>query len=45
MPGAMGGKAESGEEEAACGSWAISLQCSVGHGKVWGFYPKCNGNQ
>lgn len=31
VPGAVGGKAESGKEEAGCGSWVTSLQCSVGH--------------
>lgn len=42
IKGAVGGKVESGEEEAGCGSWATSLQYSVGYVKVRGFYPKGN---
>lgn len=41
VPGSVGGKAESGKEETRHGSWATSLQCSVGY-MVWRFYPKCN---
>lgn len=43
MPGALGGKAGSGEEGAGYGSPATPRQCAVCQVKVWGFYPKCNG--
>lgn len=45
VPGSVGGKAESGEEETGCTSWATPLQCSVGHIKVRGFYPKYDKRQ